>query len=103
MAVALSPLQGWAALGRFPSVETLGFCLFALQAGEMSANTEQRKQAAVMFTDMVGYSALIQQVETILPDSVDWARHSSQPARHRLTSRHQEFYALMHENDFDFG
>ena len=26
----------------------------------MSANTEQRKLAAIMFTDMVGYSALAQ-------------------------------------------
>jgi class 3 adenylate cyclase len=25
----------------------------------MSANTEQRKLAAIMFTDMVGYSALV--------------------------------------------
>jgi class 3 adenylate cyclase len=28
----------------------------------VSANTEQRKLAAIMFTDMVGYSALSQKI-----------------------------------------
>jgi len=28
----------------------------------MSANTEQRKLAAIMFTDVVGYSALSQKI-----------------------------------------
>jgi class 3 adenylate cyclase len=32
----------------------------------MSANTEQRKLAAIMFTDMVGYSALAPEPELLL-------------------------------------
>ena len=35
----------------------------------MSANTEQRKLAAILFTDMVGYSALAQRNEAI-PEGV---------------------------------
>jgi len=40
----------------------------------MSTNTEQRKLAAIMFTDMVGYSALSQRNEALAPFLVPQGR-----------------------------
>jgi len=47
----------------------------------MSAGTEQRKLAAIMFTDMVGYSALVQRNEKVALEL---------PAEHRRVLR--EFF-----------
>jgi class 3 adenylate cyclase len=40
----------------------------------MSENTEQRKLAAIMFTDLVGFSALAQRNEALLKDPQNNAR-----------------------------
>ena len=43
----------------------------------MSANTEQRKLAAIMFTDMVGYSALAQRDDKLALELLEEHRESN--------------------------
>ena len=50
----------------------------------MSAGTEQRKLAAIMFTDMVGYSALSQRNEALALELLEWLRRTIQS---RLTNK----------------
>ncbi|HEY6206226.1 MAG TPA: hypothetical protein VIW21_08685 [Chthoniobacterales bacterium] len=54
----------------------------------MSADREQRKLAAIMFTDMVGYSALAQSDDKLAPELLEEHREllreiSSSFQRHR--------------------
>jgi len=52
----------------------------------MSANTEHRKLAAIMFTDMVGYSALAQRDEALALELLE---------EHRIASRTRLAYRLL--------
>ena len=45
----------------------------------MSANTEQRKLAVIMFTDMVGYSALAQRHEALALAPISQGRTKLNP------------------------
>jgi len=48
----------------------------------MSAATDHRKLAAIQFTDMVGYSALVQRDEALALWLLEEHRHGSAPRCH---------------------
>ena len=55
----------------FTRARSLMRCWLAADSWQMSTNLEQRKLAAIMFTDMVGYSALSQRDDKLAQELLE--------------------------------